>query len=292
MQHMDKVITATTVRRQLDAMGCDLFEVGVIDGTGRRSPLIEIWNKDTVKRSVEFLRSRNAQGCHIYIRPFGEHGLTLLDDLDAEAVERMKADGFAPAAVVETSPGNFQVWMKHGQVIGSGLSTECAKELARHYGGDPGSAHWRHFSRLAGFTNRKEQHLKPGGQYPLVRLRSYKGRVYKHAAEFIDEVSKLHERRLADDLSRRRALIAHAGGGCRLKIIEDFWRDLRYEDDYSRADLAYAMYALSSEVSREAVEQALRTRDLSHKGNEARQQEYIDRTIDKAAALIRERGLS
>jgi hypothetical protein len=52
----------------------------------------------------------------------------------------MKAEGFAPAAVVESSPGNFQAWLKHGQMLTEALSTRAAKQLAERYGGDLGSA--------------------------------------------------------------------------------------------------------------------------------------------------------
>jgi hypothetical protein len=41
---------------------------------------------------------------HIYVRPAGAHRLSLVDDLKAGTLVRMKAAGFAPAAVVETSP--------------------------------------------------------------------------------------------------------------------------------------------------------------------------------------------
>jgi hypothetical protein len=67
----------------------------------------------------------------------------------------MKAEGFAPAAVVETSPGNLQAWLKHGETLHEAASTRAAQLLAERFGGDPGSADWRHFGRLAGFTNPK-----------------------------------------------------------------------------------------------------------------------------------------
>ena len=68
------------------------------------------------------------------------HGLSLVDDLKAAAIAEMKAQGFEPALVVETSPGNFQAWLKHGQVLDEATSTWVAKELALRFGGDPGSA--------------------------------------------------------------------------------------------------------------------------------------------------------
>ena len=65
-------------------------------------------------------------------------------------------------------------------------------------------------------------------------------------------------------------------------MIEDFRADPRYGADGTRIDLAYAIYALSHGASTAEVEAAIRTRDLSHKGTEKRQAEYIERTINKA----------
>ena len=66
----------------------------------------------------------------------------------------MAKTGFEPAVVVETSPDNFQVWLNHGHVLSDRvLSTLVARQLASRFGGDRGSCDWRHFGRLAGFTN-------------------------------------------------------------------------------------------------------------------------------------------
>jgi RepB DNA-primase from phage plasmid len=108
--------------------------------------------------------------------------LSLIDDLTADAIERMKADGFEPAVVVETSPNNFQAWLNHGQVLEATMSTRAAKHLAERFGGDPASTDWRHFGRLVGFTNPKPERQLPSGMRPFARLRSAKGRVYSQAA--------------------------------------------------------------------------------------------------------------
>jgi hypothetical protein len=71
-----------------------------------------------------------------------------------------------------------------------------------------------------------------------------------------------------------------------LKSIDSFRANARYAGDGTRIDLAYAIYALSHGVPVQQVEGAIRSRDLSHKGNEKRQTEYVDRTIRKAATAI------
>ena len=52
---------------------------------------------------------------------------------------RLDAEGFAPCAVVETSPGNYQAWLKYIQPLPKELSTLAAKLLARHFEADKGS---------------------------------------------------------------------------------------------------------------------------------------------------------
>ena len=51
----------------------------------------------------------------IYLRRSGESCYTLLDDLTAATLPRLAVEGYAPAAVVEPSPGSFQAWLGHTQ---------------------------------------------------------------------------------------------------------------------------------------------------------------------------------
>ena len=94
-------------------------------------------------------------------------GFSLVDDLKPDALVRMKAQGFEPAAVVETSLSNLQAWLKHGATLDEASSTRAAKLLVERFGGDPGSADWRHFGRLAGFTNPKPNRRLASGLQPF-----------------------------------------------------------------------------------------------------------------------------
>ena len=69
-----------------------------------------------------------------------------------------------------------------------------------------------------------------------------------------------------------------------MKSIGIFRADPRYGGDGTRVDLAYAVYAIAHGCTEAEVEAAIRSRDLSHKGTERRQQDYVERTIKKALA--------
>ena len=71
-----------------------------------------------------------------------------------------------------------------------------------------------------------------------------------------------------------------------MKGIEAFRADPRYGGDGTRVDLAYAVYAVAHGADVEDVRAALRSRDLSHKGNEKRQSDYIERTVRKALVSV------
>jgi hypothetical protein len=66
---------------------------------------------------VSWLCLKNAEGRHIYLRPADEHSLSLIDDASVQVIERLKSEGFAPAVVLKTSLGNFQAWLRYGQIL-------------------------------------------------------------------------------------------------------------------------------------------------------------------------------
>jgi hypothetical protein len=126
------VIVARLVRAQLRAMGCQRFDLGIKRDAGEMI-LREGQGPIEIEQAIKWLRHENAKDAHIYVRPGGAHSLSLLDDLSSEAIERMQAEGFEPAVVVETSPNNFQVWLNHGQVLDPSASTRAAKQLAERF---------------------------------------------------------------------------------------------------------------------------------------------------------------
>ena len=94
--------------KQIEAFGVEHFEVGIREAkTGKM--MNREWNRRELMQSAPWLKRMNARGNDIYVRPADNHGLVLVDDLTPGVIERMKQDGFTPAAQIETSPGNYQV---------------------------------------------------------------------------------------------------------------------------------------------------------------------------------------
>lgn len=333
----DRVLDRTyeAVKRQLAAMGSAIFEVGALqrgEGDKPHFMLLRSWDTRGLLQSIPWLRYQDRNGSHIYVRPKGESNLTLIDDLKVEAVKRMREEGFQPAAVVQTSSGNYQAWVKHASFLDKELGTAVARELAGRFGGDVKAADWRHFGRLAGFRNTKEKYrqmvavpeyedwrkenlqpdlqgrwvdrngnlytderlrqihagLSPKAMYPFVRLVEASGVIAQESERLVEIVRTRLEQERAERARIQARLQAQAPRQDRgaQKGIEAFRANPRYEGDGTRVDLAYAVYAVAHGIDVASLKAALRSRDLSHKGNQKRQDDYIERTVRKALASV------
>jgi hypothetical protein len=80
-----RVLTAKVTLTQLEAMGCERFDIGVKRSEGTMQ-LREGWGAKQVLKAILWLRRENLYGAHIYVRPAGIHGLSLVDDLTAASV--------------------------------------------------------------------------------------------------------------------------------------------------------------------------------------------------------------
>jgi hypothetical protein len=279
---MSDSITSITARRQLAAMGSESFDIGVLRQSGRML-LRERWSAEHVVSVLKWLRRENARGGQIFVRPHGEHALSLLDDLTSSAIFELRHSGFDPAVIVETSRWNFQAWLNHGRVLNRKLSTQSAKELVGRFGGDPSSADWRHFGRLAGYTNQKPTRRLDNGFAPFVKLHEWSGRVYSKADEFIHHVSAV----LAEAAAERDArwLTTRSVNADSIRPIADFHNDPQYSGDLHRADMAWANHAASRGISPQEIRaEILHARDLSKKGRAGRQLQYANRTAAKAVS--------
>jgi len=120
--------TLQAIGRQLKAMGCERFDIGVRDATTGQMMNRE-WSAAEVLQNTPWLKRMNAQGNDVYIRPAEQerHGLVLVDDLSEFDLDDMKAEGREPALVVETSPKNYQAWVKVADAAGGELRGQIAQ---------------------------------------------------------------------------------------------------------------------------------------------------------------------
>jgi DNA primase RepB-like protein len=146
---------------------------------------------------------------------------------------------------------------------------------------DHSSADWRHFGRLAGFTNPKPEQKLPSGLRPFARLRSATGHVYAKAAEFRSGImtSSDGQTEQGEQLHKRLRRSKERVG---IKPLKQFHTDPMYAGDLHRADMAWAKHAAECGLTlAQMKEELLNGRDLS-KGNCKRQMEYVARTAEKA----------
>ena len=207
--------TTEAVRRHLAAMGCDRYAIAVRDPA--RGMLTRQGSADEIVAGIGWLKAMNVQGNDITVRPVGSSGLVLVDDLSATALKELNRDGLTPAAVAETSAGNYQAWVRLLDApLLPEVATEAAREVTARYGGEPNSADWRQEGRLAGFTNQQPEHTRADGQQPSVRLREARGGDAPAAAvAVLAKAQERFEERLQEPRSVPRA--AHpreqTGGG-------------------------------------------------------------------------------
>ena len=276
---MDK--TEQTVRNMLHAIEAPRYDVGVLSDRGMLPGLDAIAAAQVIAR-LPLLKYRNACGSHIYLRPSGEHRYTVLDDLSEAALAKLAQDGFTPCAVVETSAGNFQAWLKHTAILPKLIGTFAAQTLAGRYGADPSAADWRRFGRLPGFTNCKPKYRKPDGLFPFVQLRSYSGMQYPVAEAFHREVAGLFAARERDREAQRVRRSLSPRRGPRFLSLERFRTSSKYQNRPAAADIAFCVAAYTNGMSEDQIERALEEDYLSRDPSPAKRNAYIRRTMTKA----------
>lgn len=272
--------TESTVRNMLAAIEAPLYDVGILSDLGMLPGFDAIPGRTVMKR-LSLLKYRNARGSHIYIRPSGEHRYTALDDLSEISLAKLTGDGFTPCAVVETSAGNFQAWLKHPGTLPKLLGTFTAQILAGRYDADPSAADWRRFGRLPGFTNCKPKYKKPDGLFPFVRLKSYTGAQYPIAETFLNEITRLYEAREQERQARRLQACLSPLRGSTLSL-ERFRTSGRYQDRPAAADIAFCVAAFANGMSDNLIKLALEGDYLSRDPSPSKRESYIRRTMAKA----------
>jgi hypothetical protein len=175
--------------------------------------------------------------------------------------------------VVETSPGNFQVWIHSLRSLSLTEKSFWLKKLRS----DPAAHPRNRWGRCPGFRNRKEKYRTPQGEYPLACL------------IWVDWMRRADIPPLPPTIPPPQdplSLPSPRGAVCRLKPISrrDYLRPNESQTDFAYT-LALARRGYSDQQIRERI-LSERTGWENHQG-ERKRDLYLERTIRRARKIIR-----
>jgi hypothetical protein len=124
------------------------------------------------QRTPEMQRLQR-RGENLYYTPLSDtkHHI-LIDDMDRQKLEKLIQDGYQPATVLESSPGNYQAIItipKLGTSHDKDVGNRLAEHLNKEYG-DPKLSGSIHPHSAPGYQNRSPKHQREDGSYPDVTL--------------------------------------------------------------------------------------------------------------------------
>lgn len=298
--------TTKAVVDQLNQMRCKTYEIGMFDRQKKKMMNREMTAEQAIK-AIPKMKQMNARGNDIYIRPGKDEnsGLVLIDDVDKATVDQMIQDGRQPALVVETSPKNVQAWVRIGAEIDDETRLEASRALASEYEADTGSVDARHYGRLAGFTNQKDEHQDDYGRRPYCLLSremftnsSALNVSKKLADDAVKAKSRVAASERAQEAERRREFIKTPAKAMLSfevrKLPDDEYYRYKYQQlervfgdkfDPSAADYRIARQMLQDgDKDRDEIKTIIKENSpdiLSRKSDHV--DEYVDRTVNKAA---------
>ena len=162
-----------TFNTYADAVGAERFRVVVTEFTkaGTKAFIFDKQNggengktKEEISNAMGKFASWAYYHKNINVVPMSadKHHI-LVDDLTADNLKRLKEDGYRPACVIESSPGNFQALLTVQSLTGESqkdreAANRLAKELNTEYG-DKNLSGAVHAHRLPPFANYSRGHL-------------------------------------------------------------------------------------------------------------------------------------
>lgn len=234
------------------------------------------WIVKSDSKSIPYLKAENANGRHILVKPDQqiEPYYLLVDDLNKKLLNNHHKSGSSifkhGRMVVETSPGNYQVWIHSARPLSLNEKRYWLKRLHS----DPGADPHNRWGRCPGFRNRKQKHKTSSGQYPLAKL------------IWIDWKNKIDipEAGLSP---RKKNILPHQpqGGVCHK---DNLTRSNYEKQDESATDFAYALALArkgynSTEISQRII--AERQNWENHTGPK-KIEKYLNRTIAKVGEIV------
>ena len=205
------------------------------------------------------------RGENIYYTPLSDdrHHI-LIDDMTRDSLQRLQEDGFRPAVVLESFPGNYQCLLtitKLGTEFDCDVGNRITERLNREYG-DKKLCGCIHPHRAPGFENHKPKHRRKDGSFPQVKLLFAERRECARALELTRGI----EREYAEEAARRKAgqwafQMPETRPGDPAAAYYAHFENIRKHltiEDYSRVDAMIALRMRANGHSRESVETTIR----------------------------------
>jgi hypothetical protein len=168
--------TRAAVLRWAAALPADRYLIAAIPAEAEALVHRRLLTIEELDRALGWLRWLNSNNHHIVGRPWDARHV-LVDDLSPVALEAMLGR-HQPAAIVESSPQNFQAWVTvTAAPVLPAVAGVAARLLAARHGGDRGAASPCQPGRICGFTNRKPHCRLGSGLFPFAVLRHADGPV-------------------------------------------------------------------------------------------------------------------
>lgn len=268
--------------RYAAAVGAERFRVTSIkmraDG-GRQTFILD--KKDGVtrgftpqeigQRTPEMQRLQR-RGENLYYTPLSDskHHI-LIDDMSREGLEKLVQDGYQPAVVLESSPGNYQAIItvpKLGTTHDKDVGNRLSDALNREYG-DPKLSGAIHPHRAPGYENRKPKHQREDGSYPEVRLLKAERRECVKTLALSSQIDAEYQRQAAlkaqqpERSKAKPALELAAASGSAVDAYQRHYRDVLKRQqgggvDLSRVDSMIAVRMRVTGHDSAAIEGAIR----------------------------------
>ena len=252
---------------------------------------------------IDEMRRIQSRGENIYYTPLSQarHHI-LIDDMSAQSVNKLRADGFQPAVILLSSPGNFQCILtipKLGTEFDRQVGNRLTELLNRRYG-DKNLSGCIHPHRAPGFENRKPKHRREDGGYPEVKLIAATRVECPKALDLSQQLnSNLEEedRKARERAARVRTTASFVGSpGSPIAAYHAHFNDIHRHmtiEDASRVDAMIAIRMRATGHSQADIAAAIEQCAPAIRNGEKRRNwhDYAKRTADYAFGFAGDREL-
>jgi hypothetical protein len=261
-----------------DAVGAERYRVTVTEFTeggtkafihDRQNGGYEGKGKEEIIEIIPKFSAYSRYNKNIIVTPVssGKHYI-LVDDLTPEKLKQLRDDGYKPACVIESSPGNYQAIITIPSVEGDsskdrGAANKLTKELNLKYG-DPKLSGSVHGHRLPPFPNRKLKHQRSDGTFPDTTLIEANGGFCEKVRVELESINASlkeaeEKARLASE-ARKKSFSSYGTGdpnGAYWTHYRDIAAKFKGALDYSRIDALIGIRMRATDYSPGEVECAI-----------------------------------